>query len=68
MIKIFTILPLTIEELKEGFRGQITINDDLLVDIAETVDVLKERMKSMIYAFEGINVDDFEIIRIETGK
>jgi len=61
MIKIFTIIPLLIGKSKDGFRGRTTINDEMLVDFGDTIEALKTSMKSVIYMFEGIHVDDFEI-------
>ena len=61
MIKIFTILPLVIEKSEDGFWGQVKINDNLIAEHSDSIEALKESMKSLIYAFEGIHVDGFEI-------
>ena len=41
--------------------GRITVNDNLIVDSAESLDVLKAQMKNLVREWEGADVDDFTV-------
>ncbi|MFL5739670.1 MAG: hypothetical protein ACJ75B_05600 [Flavisolibacter sp.] len=61
MIKGFNIIPMCLEKTGNELWGRVNINDNPIIDHADTIDKLKEQLKSLVYIFEGIQVDNFEI-------
>ena len=53
---------LIVEGSKGNFWGQVTVNDNLIVDNAPTIDLLEVKFRKLILEFEGVTVDQFEII------
>jgi hypothetical protein len=61
MIKVFNVIPLIVEKTDKAVRGLVNINDNLLEDSEKTIEELVCRMKQMVYEWEGIQVDGFDI-------
>ncbi|HWJ92924.1 MAG TPA: hypothetical protein VNR87_17545 [Flavisolibacter sp.] len=61
MIKGFNVFPLLVEKTDQAVRGLVNINDSLIEDTEKTIDELICRMKEMVYEWEGIQVDGFDI-------
>ena len=61
MIKGLSILPLLIQKDGEQYHGLVDINDNPINGNASSIEQLKEKFKSLVYLFEGIQVDDFDI-------
>jgi hypothetical protein len=61
MIKVFNVIPLVIEKTDLAVRGLVNINDSLIEDSEKTIEELICRMKQMVYEWEGIQVDGFDI-------
>jgi hypothetical protein len=61
MIKGFNVIPLIVEKTDKAVRGLVNINDNLLEDSEKTIEELVCRMKQMVYEWEGIQVDGFDI-------
>jgi hypothetical protein len=66
MVKSFTIIPMVVEREKEDWFGLVVINENKITESAPDLVSLKTRMAALVYAFEGIRVDGFEIE--EKGK
>lgn len=62
MVKCFTVIPVMIQKAADVLYGEVTINDGLITGCAATMDELKQLLKSLVYEWEGITVDDFEVI------
>jgi hypothetical protein len=60
MFKSFSTIPMTVTIKDPGYCGRIDINDNPLMICSESIENLKERMKALVYEFEGFHVDDFD--------
>jgi hypothetical protein len=61
MIKVFNVIPLVVQKTDKAVRGLVNINDSLIEDTEKTIEELICRMKEMVYEWEGIQVDGFDI-------
>ena len=61
MVKCFTILPLDIHKEAGSVSGSTSINDSVITCIGTTVEELIDHLKELVYEFEGIRIDGFEI-------
>lgn len=57
-------LKLNIEILNDLFFGRVNYNDNLIVGSAKSVPLLEEKLKELLHAFEGVEIDEicFEIV------
>lgn len=54
-------LPLTVEMSGKEFWGRVTIQDNLIIDTAASLDSLKGKMKAAVLNIAAIRVNDFDI-------
>jgi len=55
-------IPSLIVEMKNGkFWGRTTVNGTLLIEVGRNLTALKKALKKLVYNFENVIVDDFEI-------
>ena len=58
---------LTIERILESegeVWGGITVNENIIVDSAASLDTLKEKMRGLAWEFENVKITDFKVIDI----
>jgi hypothetical protein len=61
-IKKSIIKPLLIVEKSDGeLWGRVKLKGNLIIDSASSLEVLKKKMKGLIYDFEDLEVDNFNI-------
>ena len=53
-------LALIIESEGTELTGRVTYNDNLIVEIAESIAELEESMKNLLFEFEGLNIEEIE--------
>ena len=66
MAKELNALIMIVEKGDNEYWGRVKINDNLIVDVAETIEQLKKQFKVLIFDFEGIEVHNFDIRFDET--
>ena len=54
-------LPLIVEGSADGLWGRVTIKDNLIVESASTLEALKKQIKKLIFEFEGVEINDFQV-------
>ena len=62
MIKIFTILELVVKSEGSGLAGRTSWNDQVFESLANDIEMLKHQLQAMIYEWEGVRVDGFQIV------
>ena len=53
-------LALIIESEGTELTGRVTYNDNLIVDFAQTLPELEKNLKSLLFAFEGLEITAIE--------
>jgi glycine cleavage system regulatory protein len=53
---------LIIERSDSKFFGRVTVNNNLIIDHADSIQLLNRQLKKLIYKFENVAVDDFDIV------
>jgi len=54
-------LPLIVEGTANELWGRVTINENLIVDSASTLEALKKQLKKLILEIEEVEVEDFQV-------
>lgn len=56
-----TALQLIVEKHDGELWGRTKVRGNLITDSAQTLDALKKQMKELVYDFENVEVEDFEV-------
>jgi hypothetical protein len=52
---------LIVERSRDQFWGRASVNGNLIIEQARSLDVLKKKMKTLICHFEGVTVNEFDV-------
>jgi transcriptional regulator with XRE-family HTH domain len=53
---------LIVERSDGSLFGRVTVNNNLIVDYADTIQSLKKQLKTLVYEFENIEVEEFDVV------
>jgi hypothetical protein len=56
-----TTLQLIVEKQDDELWGRTKVKGNLIVETAKNVESLKKKMKALVFDFEEVEVDDFEV-------
>src|SRR6476646_9855992 len=54
-------IPLIVEKSGDQLWGRITVNDNLIIDTASTVESLKKKLAKLAKSLENVEVDSFVV-------